>query len=347
MCGNHTANSILKFWHHVKTLPAFQHHDLVNSLSDDQLKKTIPFTVHADGCEFFSDQEFFAVSWSSSLGAAGAIKDVLLTKFPILVIAESHMLDDKVREGVNQVTAELVAWSLECAASGKYPTSGFRGRPFEKGTYRAALAGQPLAGEYRMAYFTFKADLKARKECHLFKNYYLCKRMCDRCAAIQPKCPADTNHPMVFKDMRPTAPYRTTTVSHAEYLRTASRISPWAVVKGWSLETTSFDLMHMIFLGIARDYVPSCLKILRLMGYHYEPGETDEEFLRRTSWEMKLDCKSYGIYVPRRGFTVANCTFYHDEFPELGSRFKASHIKQMTWWLSFKLQKLAKRDSHF
>lgn len=55
----------------------------------------------------------------------------------------------QVREGVNQVTAELVAWSLECAASGKYPTSGFRGRPFEKGTYRAALAGQPLAGEYR------------------------------------------------------------------------------------------------------------------------------------------------------------------------------------------------------
>lgn len=147
-----------------------------------------------------------------------------------------------------------------------------------------------------MAYFTFKADLKARKECNLFKNYYLCKRMCDRCAAIQPKCPADTNHPMVFKDMRPTAPYRTTTVSHAEYLRTASRISPWAVVKGWSLETTSFDLMHMIFLGIARDYVPSCLKILRLMGYHYEPGETDEEFLRRTSWEMKLDCKSYGSH---------------------------------------------------
>lgn len=43
-------------------------------------------------------------------------------------------------------------------------------------------------------------------------------------------------------------------------------------------------------LGDCKKHVPSCLKILKLWGY-YEEGESNEQFLKRTSLEMKDDCK--------------------------------------------------------
>lgn len=54
MCGNNRADSILNFWNHIKTLPTYQHHSLLHSLSDAELAKAIPFSLHGDGCEFFS-----------------------------------------------------------------------------------------------------------------------------------------------------------------------------------------------------------------------------------------------------------------------------------------------------
>ena len=55
--------------------------------------------------------------------------------------------------------------------------------------------------------------------------------------------------------------------------------------------------MHLIFLGIAKNHVPSCLKILKLWGYHYEAGESDELFLKNVSFEMKQDCKRKKLLV--------------------------------------------------
>ena len=49
------------------------------------------------------------------------------------------------------------------------------------------------------------------------------------------------------------------------------------------------------------------------------------------------------LYLPRRVLDVANCgSFGHEEYPELGTRFKAAHIKIMCWWIAVKVQELAK-----
>ncbi|CAJ1432246.1 unnamed protein product, partial [Effrenium voratum] len=69
---------------------------------------------------------------------------------------------DQVREECNKVIADLVAWSLKHAASGLGPTRGFYDEPFAEGSNRAHLAGAVLANGYRAAYFSCKADLKAR-----------------------------------------------------------------------------------------------------------------------------------------------------------------------------------------
>ena len=50
---------------------------------------------------------------------------------------------------MNKLVADLAAWSLEHAFAGKAPTQGFKGEAFEKGTYRAAMAGKELAGGFK------------------------------------------------------------------------------------------------------------------------------------------------------------------------------------------------------
>ena len=100
-----------------------------------------------------------------------------------------------------------------------------------------------------------------------------------------------TAHHMTYKNTAKNAPYALTCKDHGEYIRTARRISPWCAVEGFQFETVSFDMMHLVYLGIAQNHVPSCLKLLKLFGFHYEPGESDAQFLKRVSMEMKQDCK--------------------------------------------------------
>ena len=147
----------------------------------------------------------------------------------------------------------------------------------------------------RLCYFAFKADLKARHQCHLFDQYYLCKLCCDRCEAVKPT--TSEQHEMTFKNMSPTAPYVATCKDHSMYLRSCRRVSPWNAVPGWQLESVSYDIMHCIFLGVARDHIPSVLKMLQLLGCCYVAGESDDEFLKRVSMEMKQDCKAAGPLV--------------------------------------------------
>ena len=96
---------------------------------------------------------------------------------------------------------------------------------------------------------------------------------------------------MTYKNTAKNAPYAPTCKDHDEYIRTARRPSPWCAVEGFQFETISFDMMHLVYLGIAKNHVPSCLKLLKLFGFHYEPGESDAKFLKRVSMEMKQDCK--------------------------------------------------------
>ena len=130
----------------------------------------------------------------------------------------------------------------------------------------------------------FKADLKARMQCHELEAYYRCRKVCDRCDAIQPF--SSKPEPMTYKNTSPTAPWVSTCKDHNSYIKEANNISPWSVVQGWQFETISFDMMHLVFLGFAKNHVPSCLKILQLWGHHYNVGESDDDFLKKVSFEM-------------------------------------------------------------
>lgn len=144
----------------------------------------------------------------------------------------------------------------------------------------------------RMAYLVFKADLKARKQSHLFRNYYQCRNICEQCKAVNPgRAMGDR---FTYKNMRPGAPYAATCINHQEYCRTATRISPWSSVVGWQVENTSWDWMHLVYLGVAQSHVASCIKMIQLLGCGFDANETDDLYLKRTSIEMRQTCKSFG-----------------------------------------------------
>ena len=156
---------------------------------------------------------------------------------------------------------------------------------------------------------TFKSDLKARTQCHLMKNYYRCKKCCDRCAAVQPW--DSRPHDLSYKNTSRTAPYAATVIDHDQYLRTTSTPSPWCKIQGFQHETVSFDMMHLVYLGVAKNHVPSCLKLLRRSGFYYEAGESEDKFLKRVSLEMRQDCKQHKYLILQdwiRFFLATFCT---------------------------------------
>lgn len=154
-----------------------------------------------------------------------------------------------------------------------------------------------------MIFFSFKADLKARMECNFFfKRYYKCKQCCDRCNAVAPT--TNQPDPLSYKDFSPQAAYTRTLVTHEQYMRSTppALISPWAAVGGWQLESVGFDWMHLVYLGVAKDLVPSALRLLNILGYGYEPGETDAKFLQRATMEMRESCKNKGFFRSNANF---------------------------------------------
>ena len=114
--------------------------------------------------------------------------------------------------------------------------------------------------------------------------------MCDKCKAIQPMTNAYER--MSYKNFSSSAPYVNTVQNHESYMRAVREPSVWSEVPGWTFESVTFDVMHIIFMGIARNHVPSCLKLMKLGGFGYVRDESDAMFLKRASIEMKEACKA-------------------------------------------------------
>lgn len=56
----------------------------------------VPLTIHGDGAQFFREDEMFVFSISSLFAPSGMITDILLFKFPFMIIPERHMRSESV-----------------------------------------------------------------------------------------------------------------------------------------------------------------------------------------------------------------------------------------------------------
>lgn len=95
MLGNLTGAARKAFFEHLLSLDAWKGHPVMANPEID-LEALIPFCFHADGAQFYRDDENFVWSVSSAFGAKGAIKDVLMTKYPMAIVPEKFMRDHDV-----------------------------------------------------------------------------------------------------------------------------------------------------------------------------------------------------------------------------------------------------------
>lgn len=138
------------------------------SLSDGLLATSglLPIALHVDGAEFYANSEYLVWSMASIFGE-GHVWDV---KFPCVCIP--HLLLQDFKDDVHEKVADILAWSLRCAAKGKWPSHGPFGEALT-GT-RAEWSEQVLAGGWHAAYFGFRYDGKARTGSNVHINTTWC-----------------------------------------------------------------------------------------------------------------------------------------------------------------------------
>ena len=66
------------------------------------LDRTIPLTIHGDGAQFYREDEMFVYSISSLFAPTGIIQDILLYKFPFMIIPERYMRSEAVSYAQSQ-----------------------------------------------------------------------------------------------------------------------------------------------------------------------------------------------------------------------------------------------------
>lgn len=143
----------------------------------------------------------------------------------------------------------------------------------------------------RGAYFGSRFDLKARYQCNMFERFYQCRFMCDQCMSQNPT--PKSNQEMWYFDFRPESPRYLTYISDLTYRRTASALSPWACMPGWSLRSCFYDMLHIVYLGVARDLVGNLLS--DFIDCDCLPGNSLEEQLRSFSSVMNKEFKRQKI----------------------------------------------------
>lgn len=217
------------------------------------MHKCIPLIFHIDGAEVYKNCEFHVWSWRSAFAAHD---DVMDTQQYLLSVPHQLMRDKSVRDRVHDQVAKYIAWNLEIMQRGIAPTVGFYGEEFPRTSVAGRLAGSSIGFGWTATFFGWHGDQKSRRDTHRFQHHYNKTWICDECFAVQ----HFKNSPkhLLFQDFRPDALHKLTRFADLGYRRAfALNLSPWAIVPGWSLNLTLKDLMHVLFLGCARDHCAS------------------------------------------------------------------------------------------
>lgn len=120
------------------------------------------------------------------------------------------------------------------------------------------MTAKPCSPVRRAAYHTCRYDAKARVEANNFERYYSCRLICESCMAEN--CTKRSNPSMWYFDFRNDRPRHLTYITDRTYRSTTLELSPWTQVDGWTLGTCLHDWMHSVYLGTARDLLPSLLQ---------------------------------------------------------------------------------------
>ena len=109
------------------------------------------------------------------------------------------------------------------------------------------------------------------------------------------------------------------------------------------------DLMHDLFLGVARDVgasvIVDLLESQHLVDEHGDPFNSKQDALDVIGLELREFCRQHELKRPPCAFTMANLGREKETvYPELGSSFKAAHNKIIMSFLAHLTYKLGLND---
>lgn len=243
---NEPAAKVWEFWDNVEAEEWYNVHP-ASGKPRKELGMTLPVMLHGDEGVGHKKRGLFVFQWGPVLCDATHVLD---TRLLVTVVPSRQFA----RQGKRNLTLErlyaFVAWSLGVMFDGSWP---FRGQ-----VVRQERAGTPLALGFCAAFVGLKGDWKFTKECTRTKRHYGAKWVCDMCFA------SGTIKDLAYNDPRPTAGWRLTIETHADWLRNTpvQDRSELCRVPGWHQQLIWRDGLHFLFLGIIPDWCASTLMLL-------------------------------------------------------------------------------------
>ena len=79
----------------------------------------------------------------------------------------------------------IISHNINCLLDGAHPHTDHRGKPWPDGSWRQAIAGQPIAGPWRCALAQVLGDWKFLKEAFLLQQSYTKRMVCHLCFAVK------------------------------------------------------------------------------------------------------------------------------------------------------------------
>jgi hypothetical protein len=242
----------------------------------------------------------------------------------------------------NTEIVAYIAWCMKVLEGGVFPTTDCYNQPWPPGSWREKMGKErrPIAGPYSGSFVAVTHDAKARKETHLFANFYSCRYVCNL-------CPACSHVPLLsWANHRADARWKRYLLSHDGYVEsrpTPSHVTPWNQVPGFDITRALYDWMHSMHLGIGKDITAQL--IYDLCRFAHVEGATLEAQLVSVWQDFRKWCREHKVKYSRRKLTPRIIGKGKDgEFPEMNSRTKAAHIKPLVHYLAFRWRRVVRES---
>ncbi len=220
-----------------------------------------------------ADRPVTIVEWT----AEGCELPPWLSRLPILVMPEHWALP-----GITiQMAHEVIKWSCNCLAIGKYPHYDHAGQTFPRGSWRGTKAGQNLTadGHYGILSATV-ADWKWAADNYDFEQKYSKDELCQRCCVTKQPGRLD------YARFDPCCPRR----SHDSYIgSTEAKNAPLSGILGWHLSIVMPEIVHGGPLGQIQSLDGSLLKDLADSGIWGDGGAGKWEVRLKTQLSIGYD----------------------------------------------------------
>ena len=138
------------WWRAALSDPAYKGHPALQNESD--LKWMLPIVIHMDGGEVFNNVEFYNWSWSVATVQGPALDKC----YPILSLPAYCMLDPDIKHEVMERVGHFIGWCVSLTRHGIGPLRDYYNDAHPPRSFRANLAGKPIAGPWKACFAGFK-----------------------------------------------------------------------------------------------------------------------------------------------------------------------------------------------